>query len=181
MLMFCAAGASAGGPAAYTCEGGYFSITIPAGWSQMPPGGLPAKSKKVYGVDLLLPSGKGPAASITVKYYAPGNSVFKTGQDYVDSNSQPFGKPEPGEKYSSVMSAAVSGRKAYRFERKFNLYDLPRTVPPTSTAMFERHIVVPAKEGFYVLLFSAQFTEGKTLMPQFDAVLKSFKPASPKR
>lgn len=177
MLMFCAAGAGAAGPAPYTCEGGYFTLTIPAGWGQMPAGGQSAKAKQVYGVDLLLAGQGGAAApSITVKFYASGNSVFKTGQDYVDSNSAPLGDPEPGEQYSPVTGAAVAGRKAYKFERKFNGYFGPREERKAPVAMFERHLVLPAKDGFYVLLFSAPFAQAKALVPQFEALVKSFKP-----
>jgi hypothetical protein len=182
--MLCAAGASAGtpAPAAYTSEGGYFSITLPSGWSKVPPGGAPASAKKIYGLDLLGPrSGAAPAPSITVKFYAGGNSLFKTANDYVELNSKPFGKPAEGEQYSAVTGAALAGRKAFRFERKYTEYNKPRTVPPETTVMFERHVVLPARDGFYVLLFSAPFADAKALLPQFDAVLKSFKPANPRK
>ena len=42
--------------------------------------------------------------------------------------------------------------------------------------MFERHLVVPAGDGFYLLVFSAPFAGAKALVPQFDAVVKSFRP-----
>ena len=178
-LFFCALSANAGGGAnpPYVCEGGYFSIIVPAGWTKTPPTGQPASAKKIYGVDLLgAAEGKAPAPSITVKYFAKGNTLFKTPDIYIQLNAHPIGDPEEGEQYSSVMAARVAGKKAQRFERKYFEYDKPRTVPATKTAMFERHLVVRAGDGFYLLMFSAPFSGAKALLPQFEAVVKSFRP-----
>lgn len=176
-LMLCSLSSGAEAAGAYTCEGGYFTIAVPAGWSQLPPAGQPASAKKIYGLDLLgARTGKAPAPSITVKYYAKGNTLFKTAENYIELNSKPIGEPEEGEQYSNVMAATVGGRKAKRFERKYTEYNKPRTVPPETTVMFERHLVVPAGDGFYLLMFSVPFANAKALVPQFDAVVKSFKP-----
>lgn len=177
-MFFCALSASAGGGTApYTSEGGYFAITVPAGWTKIPASGQPAAEKKIYGVDLLaVAAGKTPAPSITVKFFAKGNTLFKTPDIYVQLNSRPIGDPEEGEKYSDVTNTRVAGKKVYSFERKFFSYNKPRTVPAGKTAMFERHLVVPAGDGFYLLLFSAPFANAKALLPQFDAVVKSFRP-----
>ncbi|OGR40769.1 MAG: hypothetical protein A2X35_09735 [Elusimicrobia bacterium GWA2_61_42] len=175
-LFFCALSASAAG-APYTCEGGYFSIAIPAGWTQTPPGGQPASAKKIYGVDLLAAAqGKSPAPSITVKFFAKGNTLFKTPDIYVQLNSRPIGDAAEGERYSDVTAARVAGKKAHSFERKYFEFSKPRTVPAEKTAMFERHLVVPAGGGFYLLMFSVPFNNAKALLPQFDAVVKSFRP-----
>lgn len=171
------AGGQAQGGSAYTCEGGYFSITVPAGWTQMPPGGEPASFKKIYGLDLLgAAQGGAPAPSITVKFYARGNSLFKTPEIYIDLNSKPIGEPEEGEQYSDLMAERVAGKKAHRFERKYFEYNKPRAVRPDKTLMFERHLVVPAGGGFYLLMFSVPFSSAKAVLPQFDAVVKSFRP-----
>jgi hypothetical protein len=177
-MFFCALSANAGGGApAYTSEGGYFSMTVPAGWTKIPPTGQPAAEKKIYGVDLLgAAQGKAPAPSITVKFFAKGNTLFKTPDSYVQANSVPIGDPAEGERYSAVVNTRVAGKKAYSFERKYFEYSKPRTVPAEKTAMFERHLVVPAADGFYLLMFSAPFANAKALLPQFDAVVKSFRP-----
>ena len=178
-IFFCALSANAGGGGAsvYTSPGGYFAITVPPGWTPAPAGGAPAAAKKIYGVDLLgAAPGKAPAPSITVKYYAKGNTLFKSVDEYVSLNSRPLGEPEAGEQYSDVTDARVAGKKAYKFERKYTDYNKPRTVPPETTVMFERHLVVPAGDGFYLLMYSAPFSSAKTLLPRFEAVVKSFRP-----
>lgn len=172
--------APAAGGSSFTCEGGWFSITVPEGWTQIPPSGQPASQKKVYGLDLLGPAGGDIAPSITVKYFARGNKLFKTYEKYVMVNSRPFGDPEEGEVYSKVTDARVAGKHALSFERKHFEYQKPRTVPPARTSMFERHLVVPAGSGFYVLKFSAPFERARDLLPAFEAVQKSFRPAKRK-
>ena len=176
--LLCAMSAySAGNGSFYTSEGGHFNITIPTGWSQMPSAGQPASAKKVYGLDLLAAAQTNtPAPSITVKFFAKGNTLFKTPDIYVQLNSRPIGAPEKGERYSKVMYTRVAGRKAYRFERKHFAYDRPSTVRPEKTLMFERHLVVPAGNGFYLLMFSSPFSRAKILLPQFETVLASFRP-----
>lgn len=178
-LFFCTMSASAagGGGSAYTSEGGYFTLTVPPGWTQLPPGGQPASSKKIYGVDLLAAAeGSAPAPSITVKFFAKGNTLFKTPDRYLQLNSRPIGDPQAGEEYSEVTGDRVAGKQAQRFERKYLELNKPRTVPAKTTIMFERHLVVPAGGGFYLLMFSVPFNSAKALLPQFEAVVKSFRP-----
>lgn len=177
-ILFCALSANAGGGvnSTYTSQGGYFSITVPPGWTPAPAGGEPAAAKKIYGVDLLgTAAGGAPAPSITVKFYAKGNTLFKSPEDYLRLNSAPLGEPEEGEQYSDVTTTGVGGEKTYLFERKHTEYNKPRTVPPGKTVIFERHLVIPAGEGFYLLMFSVPFRSAKALLPQFETVVKSFR------
>lgn len=162
----------------FVSEGKYFKCVLPAGWRRLESAGQPASVKKVYGIDVVGPSGsEGPAPSISVKYYARGNTLFKSAAEFVRIHSRPVpGLGLAGEKYSSVASVRLAGRAASRFERKKQVFSGPRRVKNTPVAAFERYLVLPAGEGFYVLNYYSAFSSAKENLPAFDSVVASFEP-----
>ena len=162
----------------YVSEGNYFKCVLPKDWRKVDSMGQPASEKKVYGVDIVGPAGTdGIAPSISVEYYAKGNTLFKSASEFVRINSKPIpGLALAGDKYSSVTTIKIAGRKATRFERRSSDFVKPRQVENKQIAVFERYIVLPAGEGFYALSYYCVFSEAKAKLPVFEAVVKSFEP-----
>lgn len=140
--------------------------------------GSSAAEKKIYGVDVTGPAGAEEVApSISVKYYARGNTLFKSAEQFVRMNSRPIpGLGLAGDKYSSVTAIAISGRSGVKFERRSSDFAKPRQVENKKIPVFERYIVLPAREGFYVLDYYCVFSEAKARLPAFEGVVKSFVP-----
>ena len=162
----------------YVSEGKYFKCVLPKDWQKTDDMGQPAAEKKVYGVDLTGTAGAdGIAPSISVKYYAKGNTLFKSAEEFVKIHSKAIpGLGLPGDKYSSVTAMKIAGRTASKFERRKSDFARPRQVQNKPISVFERYIVLPASEGFYVLNYYCVFSEAKAKLPAFDGIVKSFEP-----
>ena len=162
----------------YVSEGSYFKCVLPKDWQQVDSMGQPASEKKVYGVDMTGSAGAdGIAPSISVKYYAKGNTLFKSAEEFVRIHSKPIaGLGLAGDKYSTVTAIKIAGRTATRFERRKSDFARPRQVENKKVPVFERYIVLPAAEGFYVLSYYCVFSEAKARLPAFEGVVKSFEP-----
>jgi hypothetical protein len=162
----------------YVSEGKYFKCVLPKDWQKVESMGQPASEKKVYGVDVTGPAGAdGIAPSISVKYYAKGNTLFKSAEEFVRIHSKPIpGLGLAGDKYSSVTTMKIAGRTATKFERRKSDFAKPRQVENKKIAVFERYMVLPAREGFYVLNYYCVFSEAKALLPAFEGAVKSFEP-----
>ena len=162
----------------YVSEGKYFKCALPKDWQKTEDMGQPASEKKVYGVDVTGAAGPdGIAPSISVKYYGKGNTLFKSAEEFVKIHSKAIpGLGLPGDKYSSVTAMKIAGRAASKFERRKSDFARPRQVQNKPVSVFERYIVLPASEGFYVLNYYCVFSEAKAKLPAFDGVVKSFEP-----
>ncbi len=158
-------------------EHSFFQCSIPAGWSASPAQGQAEKEKKIYGIDLVGPAGKkGLTPSISVKYYAKGNDLFRTPKDYINIHSRPIkGLALKGDRYDKVSRIKVAGRAASVFDRKKTDFT-GGMLDDSAVEVYERFIVVPAKGGFYALSYYSSFQEAKEHLPLFEAVLASFKP-----
>lgn len=162
----------------YVSEGNYFKCLLPKDWRKSGPVGQPASEKKVYGVDLTGAAGAdGIAPSISVKYYARGNTLFRSAEEFVRIHAKPIaGLGLPGDNYGPVTSVKLAGRTATSFERRKSDFAGPRQIENKAIPVFERYIVLPAREGFYVLNYYSVFSEAKAGLPAFEDVVKSFEP-----
>ena len=103
--------------------------------------------------------------------------LFKSAEEFVKIHSRPIpGLGLAGDKYSSVTVTKIAGRAASRFERRKSDFARPRQVENKPVPVFERYIVLPAREGFYVLNYYCVFSEAKAKLPAFEGVVKSFEP-----
>lgn len=171
----------------YVSQGGYFSCLILEGWETMDKSfGMSQDEKKVYGIDIF-GLGIGPRVSASVKYYAEGNLLHETADQFIRLHSQPaLGFVPEGSEYGPVTETIVAGRKAKTFERKkiefedhvYNpvkgIYYTP--LHPREFPVIERFFVIPAKESFYVLRYKAPPDAIKSLEDVFQRVLNSFEP-----
>ena len=171
----------------YISYGNYFKCLLPKGWSRNEAPDSSRDASKVYGIEVY--QGRSEhRIGISVKYYAADNKLHKSAEKFIGTHSRPlFGGPETeGEKYGPVEEILIKGVKARIFERE--RYDFEdhvynpisgryyEPISPRKFSMVERFVVLPAKEGFYVLRFKASPDTVKSLEGRFQTVLNSFEP-----
>ncbi|MBN1141614.1 MAG: hypothetical protein JXB25_07470 [Deltaproteobacteria bacterium] len=164
----------------YISTGNYFKCNIPDDWNVYIPSGfgLSEEERKVYGGLFSGPYAEGQdSPEISVYYYAPGNLLEKTMDVFIRRHAG-TGFFE-GRSYQEVKEIEFSGRKAKNFEsiRQRNLSG--RVLNPVFVTIFQKFIVVPAKEGegFYVLRLAVPFEIKDQYIGTFDEVSKSFVPS----
>lgn len=165
----------------YVFQGNYFKCVIPADWSVYDPGfGLSAEQKKVYGLTLFGPrNGSKVSPEISLHYYAPGNLLHKTMNQFVRLHAEPvFGVEQEGTSYGKAGRITIAEREAIAFERKDVQYVGERSLHPVKMFLHEEYIVVPDRknEGFYVVRFSVPEELGSKYAETFKTVVKSFRP-----
>lgn len=180
LLLVLVPSAPAAPPAAaaleYVCDGGHFTAMIPSGW-QKEDDVLVGRREKQYGVDLYAPDrGQDPASTISLIYFGPDHARFKTPEKYIKMQLETRDRV-PGETAGKVKDTVVSHRYSRTLDKRS--YDLvpPYSVEQRKVEMFERLVVMPAKGGFYVLSFKAPKNKAARLLPVFEKILKTFKPA----
>jgi hypothetical protein len=165
----------------YVSSGNYFKCSIPADWSVYDPGfGLSEEEKKVYGITLFGPRNGSPVSPvISVHYYAPGNILYKTMEQFVRMFSEPIlDLTSEGESYGKVRQIKIAGRKAKTFENIAIQFIGERAINMPKMSLFEKFIVIPARkdEGFYVLELSVPDAAKDKYTVIFAEVVKSFVP-----
>ena len=153
---------------------GYFSCEVPQGWQLLRDD--KEQRRGVFQIELIAP-GEGPALmTIYVSYFSEDNIYFKDYQDYVESNStDDLGIAAETDKYGPVSTTALSGRKAFEFEREQKEYLHPESPSDESVILKEKFYVLPAREGFFVMHFSAPKAVYEKRLPVFDRVARTFK------
>jgi len=171
----------------YLSDGNYFKCLLPKGWSRYEAPDYSRDASKVYGIEVV--QGRSEhRIGISVKYYAADNRLHKSAEKFIGIHSRPlFGGPEmEGEKYGLVKEILIKGGKAKIFEReRYEFEDhvynpvsgrYYEPISPRKFSMVERFVVLPAKEGFYVLRYKAPPDTVKSLEGIFQSVLNSFEP-----
>lgn len=153
---------------------GYFSCEVPQGWQLLRDD--KEQRRGVFQIELIAP-GEGPALmTLYVSYFTKDNIYFKDYQDYVESNStDDLGIAAETDKYGPVRTTALSGRKAFEFEREQKEYLHPESPSDESVILKEKFYVLPAREGFFVMHFSAPKAVYAKHLPVFDRVARTFK------
>lgn len=174
--------------------GDHFSCEIPADWSRDDhPFGLSQEEKKVYGITLIRPMPEAVPLRISVYYYAEGNLLYASRDQFITWHSRPVLGLAEGDQYGAKTEIIVSGRQATTFDRRKNefvpmqgLRDEPdqddgrvyesgemmaRLVP-----VMERFLVVPAATGFYVLSYHAPTEVFREFLGKFERVMATFNP-----
>jgi hypothetical protein len=173
------AGAPKGKPAQFknfSMENNYFSCQVPAAWS-LERDKDKDEEYKIYEIQLLAPgAGKAPT-SIFVTYYAQDNADFNGHADFVSRNSKNVAGETKTERevYDPVKNISLAGRKAQLLARERLVFLHPESKSDESVQLKEKLYVLPAKEGFYVLHFSAPKDSFLASQAVFEKVAKSFK------
>ena len=177
----CAGAGKSGAPAraqfkTYHMDKGYFSCSVPEAWT------LERESEKdeqyrIYEIQLLAPgAGKAPT-SVFVTYYAGDNEDFTGYQDYIDRRSvNALGETKSArEKYEPPKKIKLGGRAGFELASEVLEYLHPESKSDESVLLKEKIYVLPAKDGFYALRFSAVKAAFAENQPVFEKIARSFK------
>ena len=161
---------------AYEMDNKYFTCVIPADWS-LERDKDRDEQYKIYEIQLLAPKGGKAPTSISVVYYAAESEDFDGYQDYMDRNSSnALGETKSErENYFPVKKTTLGKRKAFELGSETTEYLHPESKSDESVELKEKMYVLPAKEGFYVLKFSALKAAFAENLPVFEKVARSFK------
>ena len=184
MLSFLAAAACAGAQAKakgvqfkpYSMDNNYFTCSVPADWS-LERDEEKDEQYKIYEIQLLAPKAEKAPTSIFVSYNAKDNADFNDSQDFVRRNSSNVAGETKNsrELYDPVKNITLGGRKAFLLSRERMVFLHPTSKSDETIQLKEKLYVLPAKDGFYVLHFSAQKTAFLSNLPVFEKIAKSFK------
>lgn len=176
----------------------FFRYQVPAGWSAIPehPFGLSAEEKKVFAVTLHGPWRGEIPVRISAAYYAQGNLLYKSVEQYlrIFSPVSPDADPE-ADAQGRAWPITVSGKEARMFERErtefmpmHRLID-PNDSPPRddprvyenrgemmarAVPVRERFVVIPGKTGFHALRYSAEAKDFQEFLPDFEKLTATF-------
>jgi len=184
MLSLMAAGACAGTLAKnkdsqfknYSMENGYFSCSVPTNW-MLERDNDKDEEYKIYEIQLLAPKSEKAPTSVFVSYYAKDNEDFTDYQNFISRNSKNvMGETKSTrEKYEPLKKTKLSGRNGFELSNEVMEYLHPQSKSDESVQMKEKMYVLPAKEGFYVLKFSAEKAAFIANLPVFEKIAKSFR------
>lgn len=169
----------------------FFRYQVPAGWSAVPEHsfGLSAEEKKVFAVTLHGPLRGEIPLRISAAYYAQGNLLYKSVEQYV----RIFSPVSPGT--GPARPITVSGKEARMFERERKEFlpmhrsigssdspsrDDPRVYERRGEMMAravpvrERFVVIPGKAGFHALRYSAAAEDFQEFLPDFEKLTATF-------
>lgn len=160
----------------YAMENGFFTCSIPSDWSVEHDADKDAEYK-IYEIQLIAPKGDKAPVFIYVSYYAKDNEDFNNYEDFVRRNSRNVAGETRNKRelYETPKKIELSGRKAVELVRERMVYLHPETKSDDSVQLKEKMYVLPAKEGFYVMHFSAPKAAFITNLKVFEKVAKSFK------
>lgn len=179
MCALACASAKTGDGARVHKEGAYFEVALPPGWvPQEQYLGLSQDEKKVYGLTL-----EGPAAGTAVvprlgaHYYAPDNLMDATPGEFIRAHSyRAAGSSAAVSGAESAGGATVGGLPAKRFEKISYERGPGSPLKAVKIKVRESFAVIPLKQGYYVLRYSAAADKFEAGLPVFEAFVSSFNP-----
>ncbi len=157
----------------YQIEEKYFSCKIPSSWELK----RDKEEDKEYGIYEIKLIGPG-RTWIYVSYYSKDNTDFKDYKDYIDRNT----KDGLGRKNSDIGKYSdaklfKSGRiKGFEIMKELKEYVSLESKSSDAYWVQEKIIVIPSKEGFFVLSLSSKKSDFKKYHPIYKKVLSSFVP-----
>jgi len=184
MLSLLSAAACAGAQAkakgvqykAYAMDNNYFSCSVPSAWT-LERDKDKDEEYKIYEIELVSPKPDKAPISIFVSYYPKDNEDFNGSEDFIKRNSRNVAGETKNsrEVFEPAKKIVLAGRKGTELSRERMVYLHPESKSDDSVQLKEKLYVLPAKEGFYVLHFSAPKTAFIENLPVFEKIAKSFK------
>ena len=128
------------------------------------------KVEKVYGLEFLGPRApSGSIVRIDADYYAPDNGIHESSDRFIRVVARlDRAVGLPGEKGTPPERTTFKGRAATKIIR--TTYDFVRDTNnhEKQVTIIEEYLVIPAKEGFYVLEYTAPPALVKEYRPVFE-------------
>lgn len=162
----------------YAMDNNYFTCEIPAIW-QFERDKETDAEYKIYEIQLIGPSADNASSEIYVSYYAQDNEDFTDYNIFLVRNSKNIlGETKSKrENYGPVNKVVLNGRKTFELERERMVYLHPQSKSDESIHIKEKLYVLPAKEGFYVLHYSAPKLLYDEQLSVFERVVQTFNPS----
>jgi tetratricopeptide (TPR) repeat protein len=156
----------------YVMDNNCFSCEVPQKWQLERK--VDQERMGVFKIELISPgAGKVPVV-IYVSYFSKTNKYFKDYKDYVDGNSKDDMAAET-DRHSPVKGKVLNQRQAFEFDREEKQYLHPDSKSDESVILKEKFYVLPAKEGFFVMHFSAPKAIFAKHLPVFEHLARTFK------
>ena len=175
----------------------FFRYQVPAGWSEVQehPFGLSAEEKKVFTVTFHGPWRGEIPVRISAAYYAQGNLLYKSVERYLQIFSPVSSVAGPeADAQGRTKPITVSGKQAILFERERKEFlPMHRLIDPNESPLRddprvyerremmaravpvrERFVVIPGKNGFYALRYSAEAKDFQEFLPDFEKLTSTF-------
>ena len=152
----------------------YFSCEVSQKWQLSRD--AEEQRRGVFQIELMGPHSEKVPVTAYVSYFSKNNVYFENYKDYVDRNSTDgLGIAADTDSYGPVKITTLGGRKAFAFEREKKKHLHPESKSDESVILKEKFYVLPAKDGFFVLHFSAPKAVFSKHLPVFEHVARTFK------
>ncbi len=177
----------------YTGQENYFSIVVPRDWKKKEKDHPYGDLTKISGITVTGPKNKdGVSITLSVLYYG-GEGIFTTAEAFIRGKLNSTVRIDYDTK-TAVTDIVTAGRKGKKFQiRTFEIVYLPvRNMPPAVEGrvyeivppvkrvnMIQEYCVIPAKKGFYVLLYGAPEDVADDYRGVFEKMAGSFEPHLP--
>jgi hypothetical protein len=160
----------------FVMDNNYFSCEIPKNW-EFERNKEDEEKYKVFKIKLFAPGTEKSPTTIYVTFYAKENKLFNDYNDFIERNSKDLfgGTGDENEKYTPVKKITLNKKKAFYFEVEAKEYLEPESKSEEFVIIKERYYVLPSKNGFYVLHYTASKPVFQKHLPVFKKVLSSFK------
>ncbi|OGR95272.1 MAG: hypothetical protein A2V88_04975 [Elusimicrobia bacterium RBG_16_66_12] len=117
----------------------------------------------------------GVASVITIRYLPPGGPEKSAGTYLARQTARPVVEVH-GWKIGRIEPVIVAGRQAKRLVNETSEFTSSTEEVPREVPMREEHIVIPAKKGFYLLLFYAPRSRYEEQKAAFAHIVSGFRP-----
>lgn len=118
---------------------------------------------------------RGVASIITIRYLPPGGREKSADTYLARQTARPIVEVH-GWRIGGIEPVIIAGRQAKRLVNEISEFTPSTEEAPREVPMREEHIVVPAKKGFYLLLFYAPRSRYEEQKASFARVVASFRP-----
>lgn len=157
----------AAAPADKTMVDASFDAALPSAWTA---------ERRRDGVSARSPGDESGVGSVITLRYLPPDGPEKSIDSYLARQAAAPVVPVHGWSVGKPEDARVAGRAAKRLVNLTSEFTPPTGAPPREVLMREEHVLVPAKKGFYLLLFYAPRSRYEKEKAVFERVVASFKP-----
>jgi hypothetical protein len=117
---------------------------------------------------------------ISIIRYVDGDAQFKDAAAYLKTQSEPGIAHVKGEKSAVADRVKVGARSFARVARWSTEFVPPGSMNGLEVRVREEHVVVPAKGGFFALVYAAPEKGFEKNRPAFQRVLESFAARQPR-
>lgn len=157
----------------YEMDGKYFSCKVPSSWD-LQRDKSEDEEYGIYEIKLLGPS----RTWIYASYYSKDNADFKDYKNYIERNTKDgLGRKNSDiGKYSDAKPFKAGKLKGFEILRELKEYVSLESKSSDAYWVKERIVVLPAKEGFFVISYSAKKSDFEKYHPVYKKILSSFSP-----